>query len=59
MKNDKQDDPVKNAASMLGKKSAEARMKKWGAEEFKRKMREWGKLGGRPHKDQRKRKEEA
>ncbi len=32
----------------MGKRSAEARMKKWGKAEFKRRMREWGKLGGRP-----------
>jgi len=39
---------AKTAASLMGKRSAEARMKKWGKEEFTRKMREWGKLGGRP-----------
>ena len=32
----------------MGRRSAEARIKKWGKQEFKRKMREWGKLGGRP-----------
>ena len=32
----------------MGKRSAEARVKKWGKAEFKRRMREWGKLGGRP-----------
>ncbi len=37
-----------SAASLMGKRSAEARMKKWGKAEFKRRMREWGKLGGRP-----------
>jgi len=36
------------AASLMGKRSAEARAKKWGKQEFKRLMREWGKLGGRP-----------
>ena len=36
------------AARLLGKRSAEARRKKWGAKEFKERMREWGKLGGRP-----------
>jgi hypothetical protein len=25
--------------------------KKWGKKEFTKKMREWGKLGGRPRKD--------
>jgi hypothetical protein len=38
----------KEAASILGQKSAEARRKKWGKREFVRRMREWGKLGGRP-----------
>jgi hypothetical protein len=39
---------VNKAASLMGKRSAEARKQKWGKEEFKRRMREWGKLGGRP-----------
>jgi hypothetical protein len=39
---------VNKAASLMGKKSAEARKKKWGKKEFTRKMRAWGKLGGRP-----------
>jgi hypothetical protein len=39
---------INEAASLLGKRSAEARKKKWGAQEFKRRMQEWGKLGGRP-----------
>lgn len=37
-----------SAASLMGKRSAEARAKKWGKAEFNRRMREWGKLGGRP-----------
>ena len=36
------------AASLLGRRSVEARKKKWGKKEFTRRMREWGKLGGRP-----------
>jgi hypothetical protein len=41
--------PSKNkAASELAKRSVEARRKKWGKREFVSKMREWGKLGGRP-----------
>jgi hypothetical protein len=36
------------AASLLGKRSAKARREKWGKAEFERRMREWGKLGGRP-----------
>ena len=39
---------LRKAASLLGRKSAEARAKKWGKKEFARKMQEWGKLGGRP-----------
>ena len=39
---------VNKAASLLGRKSAEARRKKWGKKEFVRRMQEWGKLGGRP-----------
>jgi hypothetical protein len=41
---------VNEAASALGKRSAEVRQKKWGKREFAKKMREWGKLGGRPKK---------
>jgi hypothetical protein len=39
---------VSKAASVMGRKSAKARAAKWGKKEFVRKMREWGKLGGRP-----------
>jgi hypothetical protein len=42
--------PLSEAASLLGRRSAEARRKKWGKKEFVRRMREWGKLGGRPKK---------
>jgi hypothetical protein len=41
---------INEAASLLGKRSAAARKKKWGAEEFKHRMQQWGKLGGRPPK---------
>ena len=41
-------EPVNRAASLMGKRSAEARAKKWGKREFVKRMREWGKLGGRP-----------
>jgi hypothetical protein len=44
----KQTQKVNEAASLLGKQSANARRKKWGTAEFDRRMREWGKLGGRP-----------
>jgi hypothetical protein len=36
--------------SFMGKRSAAAREKAWGKREFKKRMREWGKLGGRPKK---------
>lgn len=39
---------LKNAASLMGRRSAQVRLQKWGKEEFARRMREWGKLGGRP-----------
>jgi hypothetical protein len=39
---------VSDAASLMGRKSAEARKRKWGKREFIRRMQEWGKLGGRP-----------
>jgi hypothetical protein len=39
---------VSKAASLMGRKSAKARVEKWGKKEFVRRMREWGKLGGRP-----------
>jgi len=39
---------LNKAASLLGRKSAEARKKAWGKKEFVRRMQEWGKLGGRP-----------
>jgi hypothetical protein len=41
-------EPVNEAASLMGRRSAEARAKKWGKQEFVKRMREWGKLGGRP-----------
>lgn len=47
MKREKPED-ASRAASLMGRRSAEARKKKWGKQEFKRKMREWGTLGGRP-----------
>jgi hypothetical protein len=39
---------VAKAASLLGRKSVEARKKKWGKKGFVHRMQEWGKLGGRP-----------
>ncbi|HEX9135427.1 MAG TPA: hypothetical protein VF905_00600 [Nitrospirota bacterium] len=39
---------VSQAASLMGRRSVEARKKKWGKKEFARRLREWGKLGGRP-----------
>jgi hypothetical protein len=42
---------VNEAASTMGKRSAQARQKKWGKKEFLKRMREYGKLGGRPKKN--------
>jgi hypothetical protein len=39
---------LNKAASLLGRKSVDARKEKWGKKEFVRRMQEWGKLGGRP-----------
>lgn len=36
------------AARELAKCSVAARRQMWGAEGFRERMREWGKLGGRP-----------
>jgi hypothetical protein len=36
------------AASLMGRLSADARRKKWGKRAFVAKMRAWGALGGRP-----------
>jgi len=36
------------AAKLLGRRSAEVREEAWGRREFVKRMREWGKLGGRP-----------
>jgi len=33
---------------MLGRRSVEARVEKWGRRGFVKRMQEWGKLGGRP-----------
>jgi hypothetical protein len=50
---------VCGAASLLGKRSAEVREKKWGRAEFLRRMRSYGKAGGRPRKIKTKRKGDA
>jgi hypothetical protein len=56
---DKTNRSVNQAASLLGKRSAEAREKKWGKKEFLKRMREYGKLGGRPKKSETKGKGKA
>jgi len=48
MKTKEKKSQVSAAASMMGRRSAEARLQKWGRKQFNRKLREWGKLGGRP-----------
>jgi hypothetical protein len=40
--------PASQAASLMGRRSVDARIKAWGKHEFERRLREWGKLGGRP-----------
>jgi hypothetical protein len=42
--------PLSQAASLMGRRSVDARVKAWGKQEFEQRMREWGKLGGRPKK---------
>jgi hypothetical protein len=39
---------MSQAASLMGRRSVEVRIKAWGKVEFTRRMREWGKKGGRP-----------
>jgi hypothetical protein len=39
---------ISDAASLMGRRSAEARLEKWGKKEFLRRMKAYGKLGGRP-----------
>jgi hypothetical protein len=41
---------ISQVMGVLGKRSAEVRQKKWGKKEFLKRMREYGKLGGRPKK---------
>jgi hypothetical protein len=41
---------ISEVMSLIGKRSAEVRQKKWGKKEFLKRMREYGKLGGRPKK---------
>jgi len=41
---------ISEVMGLLGKRSAEARQKKWGKREFTKRMPEYGKLGGRPKK---------
>jgi hypothetical protein len=38
------------AARELARRSIAARRRKWGNEGFRKRMRAWGKLGGRPPK---------
>jgi hypothetical protein len=39
---------AQKAAQALAKLSIEARKQAWGEAEFRNRMREWGRLGGRP-----------
>ena len=48
---------ISQAASMMGRRSADARIKAWGKRAFTKRMQEWGKLGGRPKGSGKKRKQ--
>ena len=53
---------ISEVMSLIGKRSAEVRRQKWGKKEFLERMREYGKLGGRPKKsktDSKQRKEKS
>ena len=50
---------ISEVMGLLGKRSAEARQKKWGKREFTKRMREYGKLGGRPKKNETKQRKET
>jgi hypothetical protein len=39
---------LSRAASLMGRRSVETRIKAWGKREFTKRMQEWGKMGGRP-----------
>ena len=39
---------TRKAARALARLSIEARKRAWGEDEFRKRMREWGKMGGRP-----------
>ena len=43
---------ISEVMGLLGQRSAEVRQKKWGKREFLKRMREYGKLGGRPKKNE-------
>jgi hypothetical protein len=41
---------ISEVMSLMAQRSVEARQKAWGKREFNKRMKEWGKLGGRPKK---------
>jgi len=45
---------ISEVMSLMAQRSVEARQKAWGKKEFKKRMKEWGKLGGRPKKTDKK-----
>ena len=49
---------ISEVMSLMAQRSVEARKKAWGKREFKKRMKEWGKLGGRPKKSDKAGKEE-
>jgi len=49
--NEDMESKISEVMGVFGKRSAEVRQKKWGKKEFVKRMREYGKLGGRPKKN--------
>jgi hypothetical protein len=39
---------IRKAARAMARRSVEARKQAWGEDEFRNRLREWGRMGGRP-----------
>lgn len=50
----KADKALSEAARKMGMRSVQSRKKMWGEKEFARRMKDYGKLGGRPKRDSQK-----
>jgi len=44
---------------MMGRRSVKARIEQWGETEFRRRMQEWGRLGGRPKGSEKKKQQKG